>query len=156
MTHKLFVYGTLKSKIRGPFFFSGKPKTAITHDHFLVMGGGFPRAVAAERYPFLSNFASHLYGEVYEITDDELASCDRYEGAPSFYERKTITVETWSEAFEPSKTEEVYFYEATGAADCFDIFSGERKKDELNELGYELLTQPKAHSEKYPTVIDWN
>src|SRR5688572_5209665 len=89
----LFTYGTLCSgrsnnRLLGNAILLG---SARTQDHYeLYDSGAFPGMVDDKRDMVLCKY--HVKGEVYEIDDPILRSCDRLEGHPHFYIRKEITV----------------------------------------------------------------
>lgn len=153
--HKLFVYGTLKSQYYGHHYFNGPFTRAITEENFLVMGGSFPRAIRAKNHSNLEMFGSKLLGELVEISDQDLEQADFYEGYPSFYDRITIKVRKIDPVFftESSETEEVLFYEAKDAANCFDVFNN-KYGDDLEELANDMLYSPIQVTEK-TQAINW-
>lgn len=73
-THKLFVYGTLKQGyynhrcIQGATFVG----PAIAHGYSIFNLGGYPGIIEDD--------PGKVIGELYEITDEQLARCDRLEG----------------------------------------------------------------------------
>lgn len=162
---KIFVYGTLKSTFYGASYFSGVPKLAVTRLPFLVMGSSFPRAVLASKLPHLEKYGSLLVGEVYEVTDAELAEADMYEGAPSFYKQIEIEVFDYhtsiqsplkkkvthtSKKEEPIVYEKVLMYEANQAAEIFKQIQGE----DLDELATNLILKPIDRFKDQP-VTEW-
>lgn len=100
---KLFVYGTLKSGYgNNKWCLDGAVSLgqAITHKTYKLLNGGFPIA---------SNKGENklpIIGEIFEINEGHLASCDSLEGHPSFYTRRTITAET-----QDGQQHEVFIYE---------------------------------------------
>lgn len=88
---KLMVYGTLKQGygnnvlLRGAKFLG----EAITQKRYVLINSGFPYAVTLtkdeEQFPMLP-----VIGEVYEINEQHLRSCDSLEGHPNWYRRDTI------------------------------------------------------------------
>ena len=89
MTHKVFVYGTLKegfgnnALLRDATFVS---RGCTVQPYLMLDTGGFPVV-------FQDPAKHNVSGEVYEVDDATLAQLDRLEGHPSFYERKEITVD---------------------------------------------------------------
>lgn len=90
-THRVFVYGTLKSggEMRGLDMFGdgadivGKAQT-VYPDYDMLDLGAFPGV--------LKNGTYKIQGEVWEVDDEVLAELDRIEGYPAFYNReKTLT-----------------------------------------------------------------
>lgn len=150
MTHNLFCYGTLKQEYYGRHHFSKPPKNVVTVDKFLITGDSFPRAVRASLYPSLANYGSRLLGELYEVTDEELANADSYEGAPTFYDKIIIdVVEYGSGKSKPDTIKDVIMYEAKEAASPFEYIC----KDETLELAERLLLQPCMKFENQQTMI---
>jgi len=91
MTKRLFVYGTLKQGysnnvlLRGAKFLG----PAITKKNYVLFNCGFPKAVTLsldkEAYPMLP-----VIGELYEVEDNHIRSCDQLEGHPDWYRRDVI------------------------------------------------------------------
>ncbi len=87
----LFVYGTLQRgygnnhRLNGATFL-GK---AVTLTRYVLFNGGFPYAVPVspdpQSFPLLP-----VMGEVYKVEDHHIEACDRLEGHPGWYQRKTI------------------------------------------------------------------
>lgn len=99
-THKVFVYGTLKSKNR--------------RDNFYVKGtlfhlGAFPGIKLGD--------VGNIPGQVVEVSEVDLEDLDRYEGVPHLYVRKR----TWaySRANEDIFPEEVWVYEYNKSTDNY-------------------------------------
>lgn len=99
----LFVYGTLQrgygnNRRLGGATFLGK---AVTQKPYVLFDGGFPYAVPiSDKFPLLP-----VIGEVYEVEQHHIDSCDRLEGHPSWYQRKTI------QALVNNKLIDTYIYE---------------------------------------------
>lgn len=86
--HLLFVYGTLKQGYHNNhrLMDSKMVGAALTLAKFCLYDlGHYPGMVESEQ-------EYQVDGEVYSIDDGVLASCDRLEGHPKFYERKQISV----------------------------------------------------------------
>lgn len=150
MTHKLFVYGTLKPEYSGNAYFSSKPVAAVTQDKFIVGGTSYPRAVIASSLPHLSGYASRLFGYVYDINDKELSSADWYEGYPSYYKRTKINVVLY-------ETEEIIpaiIYEANEAADIFNHLTLGMDKELEENLAVALIRMPSL-SFQGDKVVNW-
>lgn len=111
--HLLAVYGTLKaahgnhtllqrydSKLVGPGY---------TRD-MVVLTDSFPTAhVVPERLAHAyRDYFGHLKVEVYRVSDDGLAACDRLEGHPSFYCREPLTINIGTELIPKHVTAWVY------------------------------------------------
>lgn len=82
---KLFVYGTLKKGYANHHVLDGAK---------FVCNGVLPKAVlySLGGFPGLqrtSSIEDEVVGEIYEIDERVLERCDRLEGHPSFYCRKT-------------------------------------------------------------------
>lgn len=91
-THLVFVYGSLKMGFgnHGVLQYSGAEPVAegmTLHDGFSMESlGGFPGVYA--------DGDMAIWGEVYEVTDEGLAACDRLEGHPRFYQRHEVEIVT--------------------------------------------------------------
>lgn len=115
MSNFLFVYGTLKKEFRANFLLEKEKfiSNAITVNKFCMISSEFGN------YPLLyndiSNLGTQIFGEVYSVSDDKLMELDVYEGVPTLYERKNITVE-----IDNKKLIDVFVYIAT---DNIDITS---------------------------------
>lgn len=85
--HKVFVYGTLKMGYPNHSHYLGNAKLLGTT---LVSGVMFHLG----RYPAinLSEQFSHISGEVYECTWDDVLAMDRLEGCPGLYERVQVFI----------------------------------------------------------------
>ena len=92
MTHRVFVYGTLKqgecnhAHYLGSASFIGE---ATTSQDFMMFAAGFPLV----RLPNKKDnhwFTGKVKGEVYDVSMEELQCLDGLEGHPHFYKR-TIT-----------------------------------------------------------------
>jgi gamma-glutamylcyclotransferase (GGCT)/AIG2-like uncharacterized protein YtfP len=99
MTHKLFVYGTLKKGGSNHKFlcyskFLGTLKTQ-EHSFDMVELGSIPGVVKGG--------SSAIEGELYEIDDDVLKLTDALEGNGSLYERSIVTLDNGETAW-------LYFY----------------------------------------------
>lgn len=102
MTHKLFVYGSLKQGFGNHDLlenskFLGAYDTSSAN-YRMVSFGAFPGVIE------LDGQDEHCYilGELYEVDDDTLALVDRLEGNGHFYTRKVVelsetddTIEAW-------------------------------------------------------------
>lgn len=92
----LFVYGTLKrgygnnSLLKGAKFL-GTDKTYPMYDIFPCseMGG----------YPILKEGIFSIKGEVFDVSNEILARCDKLEGHPNFYERRGVSLMSGKRAF---------------------------------------------------------
>lgn len=107
MSHKLFVYGTLKkdfsnhilleqSKLIGP---------AYVRRMAMLNRSGYPYAYEAGPEDF-------VIGELYEVDDATLRDCDGLEGYPSHYDRKKINTYRLEDLFKqthPSHSAWIYF-----------------------------------------------
>lgn len=96
---KLFVYGTLKQGFNNHYIIENAPmiakNTSIEGDMFSL--GGFPGVVPGRGI---------VWGEIYDITEDQLKRTDRLEGHPTFYKRTPVV------AGDDVKIEcETYFYQ---------------------------------------------
>lgn len=92
---KLFVYGTLK-KNRGNDWLLRKAK--LLDDRLILYGfemrsyGGFPVITPVDR-------DVQVIGELYEVNEEQLDSCDRLEGHPRFYQRIELVNEKYGEFY---------------------------------------------------------
>ena len=90
--NKLFVYGTLKQghgnhRLLTDAKFVG---TATTSQEFTMYStGGFPALVHSGD--------TSIFGEVYEVTDEEFSRLDVLEGYPHMYTREQISVNVGEE-----------------------------------------------------------
>lgn len=87
MENLLFVYGTLK-KHRGNDHLLAKAEFiahAFTDSDMSIYGSSIPFLVWEDN-------DIGVTGEIYRVTDEELAYTDRLEGHPSWYKREKIVV----------------------------------------------------------------
>lgn len=86
--HLVFVYGTLKGmhRFRSSKFLS----VARTSDKYVLYNGGFPSCV--NENSINEEYKGYVLGELHEVDDELLENLDAYEGHPSHFERKQITV----------------------------------------------------------------
>lgn len=92
---KLFVYGTLQRgfgnhrRLADAQFIS----SGTSVKPYVLFNCGFPMAVpfteAQDTHPLLP-----ITGEVFEVTEKQLNSCDQLEGHPRWYKRDTIQINT--------------------------------------------------------------
>lgn len=136
--HNLFVYGTLQASHLGQHFFKSKPRPAMTLSKLLVAKNNYPRAVLAEKYPHLSDYALFLKGEVYEVTEDELAEADSYEGAPSWYHQ----IKTQVRYLDGDEVGTVLMYEANEAAEVFKHLEPTFDTNKIEAIADEMLLIP--------------
>ena len=96
--HLLLAYGTLKREYgnsrvfgTGGGQFVGK---ATTEDKFVMTTAGFPRVYKTDRFSFelVSAHAGKVFGDLWRVNDEALASCDRIEGHPNWYCREEVDV----------------------------------------------------------------
>lgn len=88
MTHTVFVYGSLLSGLHNHHYLSeaealGAAQSAAAAFTMIDLGT-FPGAYAAGP----DEPAGRLTGELYAVTDDQLAALDRLESNGSFYQRE--------------------------------------------------------------------
>jgi gamma-glutamylaminecyclotransferase len=88
--HRVFVYGTLKE---GHGNHNRILKSAIGLGDGEIEGimfhkGGFPALSLFEKW-------GTIKGEVYQVTDEELAMMDRLEGHPTWYRRISVDIAPW-------------------------------------------------------------
>ena len=88
MTHLVFTYGTLKRGYGNHRLLDGARfvSLAMTLRPFHVECVGFP--IAYKSGPDMLR----VIGEVYEVTDEQLARLDRLEGTPTHYQRERVRV----------------------------------------------------------------
>lgn len=88
----LFVYGTLKKGKHNHGIIShckyiGKCK--LLYNHYVLKNGPLPYLCFQRRY---LNDYTHVYGELYKVTQNDIEMLDKFEGHPNFYKRKLIPV----------------------------------------------------------------
>lgn len=100
MTRKtlVFVYGTLRkgqhnASVLGASPYRGDARTA--RDYRLLHLGGFPAIVPVAR----PGAGAAIVGEVYECDARTMRDLDRLEGAPDFYYRTQVTLDTGDQAW---------------------------------------------------------
>lgn len=103
MTNLVMVYGTLKRGQRNAHYlrdakFIGEARTL---DHFDMLDVGFPVIL-----PQKQETAFPVYGELYEVSDNELISLDRLEGEGRMYQRQVRAVLT----LKGKEVKQVYLY----------------------------------------------
>jgi gamma-glutamylaminecyclotransferase len=116
LTYKLAVYGTLKRGHNNHHYINGAKYLGEAH-----LGKGY--GLVVDGLPFLveDKDGPGCYIELYEITEQQLAACDKLEGHPTFYIRRIVSV------FELETGHEV-------KAQCY-IYPN---KEQLRELGSKL------------------
>jgi gamma-glutamylcyclotransferase (GGCT)/AIG2-like uncharacterized protein YtfP len=89
MTHRVFVYGTLKRGIQNHHLLRGAEYVgnAYTIECFTMFNVGFPVIRTSE-----SEEARSVFGEVYDVDDTILARLDRLENNGVMYDRKTVQI----------------------------------------------------------------
>jgi gamma-glutamylaminecyclotransferase len=96
--HLLMVYGTLKRGMGNDVIldqtdsiFHGE---SLTRDKYVVADGGFPRLakIPPGDSRRLEPYAGRVRGELWCLTDEGLAACDKLEGHPRFYVREEVEV----------------------------------------------------------------
>lgn len=90
---KLFVYGTLRKgywnnrRLTGANFLG----QAITLKPYILWNGGFPIATHNQRVADLKGVKMlPVAGELYEVDETHIRSCDQLEGHPDWYNRTLI------------------------------------------------------------------
>ena len=88
MSHKVFVYGTLKAgfgnhRLLTNAKFLGDAKTPANYTMYST--GGFPAVI--------KQGDTVITGEIYEVTDEEFKRLDSLEGYPSMYTREQIELQ---------------------------------------------------------------
>ena len=94
-THRVFVYGTLKSghgNNRVMFENGGDARLlgrAISKRPFFMADGGFPRAglFVSPKWRATTDMQGQIIGEVWEVNKQAFDNMDRLEGHPRFYTR---------------------------------------------------------------------
>jgi gamma-glutamylcyclotransferase (GGCT)/AIG2-like uncharacterized protein YtfP len=86
---KVFVYGTLLTGLENNFY--------LKQSKLIGKGFSIEKYHMTARYiPFVTNDnhenSNYIYGEVWEVPDEELRKIDQLEGHPYMYERKQIDV----------------------------------------------------------------
>jgi len=128
MTHKVFVYGTLKSGFRNHYLledceYSG---SAVTVPTYRMIENGFPVILPDPD-------GRPLAGEIYVIDDDTLARLDQLEREGSSYDRKLIDVALALAGGEQLPTK-AFIY--VGREDRFgEAFASEPRYENVNERG---------------------
>jgi gamma-glutamylcyclotransferase (GGCT)/AIG2-like uncharacterized protein YtfP len=119
----LFTYGTLRVGMAnaGLLEYDGKyEKTATSVDKFIMIttrGRGFPYLIdCADVTPAIAEkYATYIYGDVYSVTPRGVALCDKLEGHPDWYTRRSIMVKDADlNMFEA----QVYILNSKHAAEC--------------------------------------
>ena len=92
MDNLIFVYGTLKSGFGNNVLLDNSEyickAITVDADYDMISLGGFPGLVNGE---------NHVFGEVYNVSDDVLGRVDVLEGNGSFYQRKKVMVMSTSQ-----------------------------------------------------------
>lgn len=94
MTHKVFVYGTLKRAHRNHFLleqatFVGDGQTV---GQFRLFHAGFPVLRPRAKHGEVCRYNARVRGEVYEVDDETLHRLDRLESEGRMYHRKSKLV----------------------------------------------------------------
>lgn len=121
MSHKhvIFTYGTLKQGFGNHRLIKDAKLLgeATTVKPYLLMSfGGFP-GMYEEPKDVTKEDLTNVRGDLYEITDSQLASCDCLEGHPRFYKRTPIEVTLDGKVVKC----ETYFYQgAVHGTPCYE------------------------------------
>jgi gamma-glutamylcyclotransferase (GGCT)/AIG2-like uncharacterized protein YtfP len=108
MTHRVFVYGTLKSGIHNHRLLAHAKFIgyAITDQAYHMVAGGFPIVLEGGDYA--------VKGEVYEVDDATLRYLDYLEGyrdednPANMYDRRSIVVQVWTGAALENQRASIY------------------------------------------------
>jgi len=109
---KLFCYGSLKSN-KGANSFLGNSKflgEAILDGYGLYPVCTWPGIKPLE--------GGTVVGELYEIDENQLADCDRYEGYPDLFGREEVIVYT---DLDPPQTHNCWVYVYNGDVDGLEV-----------------------------------
>lgn len=96
--HLLMAYGTLKRDMGNDFILERTGclygGDCLTRDLYILADGGFPRlaVIPPGNRTRLKDFIGHVRGELWHLTDEGLAACDKLEGHPRFYKRTLVEV----------------------------------------------------------------
>ena len=92
--HTLFVYGTLKRGYGNHPLIAGALPLGEDAVPGVLYAQGAPIAVRAEGEGWVE-------GELYDVTPEQLAECDRLEGHPRAYRRERVTTRRgrWAEVY---------------------------------------------------------
>lgn len=97
MSHKVFVYGSLKRGFGNHRLLEGQKflgEASTNYDDYVMHSlGGYPGVIHLQRSGYLyykdkEPGQTYIVGEVYEVDDACMKALDRLEGAPSFYHRE--------------------------------------------------------------------
>ena len=84
MTNLVFVYGSLKKGYTNHQLLKHAELLSEGRTHGIMLHlGGFPAIVDGK---------AQVFGELYKVTPEILATLDRLEGHPHFYERRLVTI----------------------------------------------------------------
>jgi gamma-glutamylcyclotransferase (GGCT)/AIG2-like uncharacterized protein YtfP len=100
LTHKLFVYGSLMSKLGNHHILSGlSPHVRLLSDQCVSVEKFYLSGLKSNEYPYLSEVPLHpdqisscIKGELYEVSTDALSKLDEFEEHPVEYLRSMIDV----------------------------------------------------------------
>lgn len=100
LTHKLFVYGSLMSKLGNHHILSGlSPEVRLLSDQCVSVERFYLSGLKSNEYPYLSEVPLHpdqlsncIQGELYEVSTDALSKLDEFEEHPVEYLRSIIEV----------------------------------------------------------------
>lgn len=119
--HKMFVYGTLMDNMPGDMI-----GTAETRESYVMANSHFPRVIPTN-HRNARGFEGHAHpvlGQVWEVSEADIAGLDRYEGCPDFYTRQKV------EVLVNDSIEEVWMYIAEDSGDI------------LQQKGEQVLVKP--------------
>ena len=94
----LFTYGTLRvgesnaSILDKHGAYKATVKTVDKYIMVTELSHCFPYLISCQHWPEMSHVAVHIVGDMYELTPNGLAHCDKLEGHPTWYVRSTIDV----------------------------------------------------------------
>jgi gamma-glutamylcyclotransferase (GGCT)/AIG2-like uncharacterized protein YtfP len=111
LTHKLFVYGSLMSKLGNHHILSGlSPHVRLLSDQCVSVEKFYLSGLKSNEYPYLSEVPLHpdqtsycIKGELYEVSTDALSKLDEFEEHPIEYLRSMIEVIDISAGVQESK-----------------------------------------------------
>ena len=134
MTHRVFVYGTLKSGFRNHYFLESCELLggAATVSTYKMIENGFPVILPDPG-------GRPLAGEIYEVDDETLARLDQLEREGSSYDRKLIDVTLSLDGGERLPTRAFIYVGREGRfGDAFDRGPLYQTVNERGELDWKL------------------
>jgi gamma-glutamylcyclotransferase (GGCT)/AIG2-like uncharacterized protein YtfP len=97
---KLFAYGTLRQSesnhniLINHATYQETCKTTEKYIMFTQKQRYFPFIIPVSFWPEMAHYATHITGDLYDVTEEGIQSCDEIEGHPDWYCRTPIFLET--------------------------------------------------------------